>query len=119
MELKPETEHQVEGAVLSTGNKTKFPRKELADSNMGLDQDPIMADGSNLEEGLHGDLSDQHRDYLIARHGTVDLNPLPTMDPADPLNWPAWKVFLPTSNPFLKTNDFRKTLIFSLLHSTP
>ncbi|PGH01234.1 hypothetical protein AJ79_07966 [Helicocarpus griseus UAMH5409] len=36
-------------------------------------------------------LSDAHREYLLARHGRLDLNPLPSMSPDDPLNWPAWK----------------------------
>ncbi|KAJ1713953.1 hypothetical protein G4B11_010183 [Aspergillus flavus] len=36
-------------------------------------------------------LSDQHRDYLLQRHGTLDLDPIPSMDPADPYNWPLWK----------------------------
>ncbi|KAK2777456.1 hypothetical protein FQN53_002229 [Emmonsiellopsis sp. PD_33] len=36
-------------------------------------------------------LSDAHREYLLARHGRLDLNPLPSMHPEDPLNWPQWK----------------------------
>ncbi|KAJ5273629.1 hypothetical protein N7478_008754 [Penicillium angulare] len=36
-------------------------------------------------------LSESHKSYLIARHGTIDLDPTPSMDPADPYNWPAWK----------------------------
>lgn len=39
-----------------------------------------------------GSLSDSHRDYLEQRHGTVNLDPIPSMDPADPYNWPSWKV---------------------------
>lgn len=39
-------------------------------------------------------LSKGHRDYLIDRHGTLDLDPVPGMNPADPYNWPAWKVSL-------------------------
>lgn len=49
-------------------------------------------DGIELESGNPEGISNEHRDYLISRHGTADLIPLPTMDPADPLNWPAWKV---------------------------
>lgn len=30
--------------------------------------------------------------YLIQRHGTYELDPLPSADPADPYNWPEWKV---------------------------
>jgi hypothetical protein len=37
-------------------------------------------------------LSESHKSYLIERHGTVDLDPIPSMDPADPYNWPSWKV---------------------------
>lgn len=33
-----------------------------------------------------------HRDYLIERHGTLALDPIPGMSPADPYNWPEWKV---------------------------
>ncbi|RLL93220.1 hypothetical protein CFD26_101575 [Aspergillus turcosus] len=38
-----------------------------------------------------GELSEPHRAYLLQRHGTLDLDPLPSMDPADPYNWPLWK----------------------------
>lgn len=37
-------------------------------------------------------LSKPHRDYLMERHGTLDLDPVPSMSPADPYNWPTWKV---------------------------
>ncbi|KAJ5520858.1 hypothetical protein N7463_001311 [Penicillium fimorum] len=32
-------------------------------------------------------LSEQHREYLLQRHGTLELDPIPTIDPADPYNW--------------------------------
>ena len=37
-------------------------------------------------------LSKEHRDFLLERHGTLNLDPLPSMDLADPYNWPTWKV---------------------------
>lgn len=37
-------------------------------------------------------LSRSHRDFLMEHHGTLDLDPIPSMDLADPYNWPAWKV---------------------------
>lgn len=37
-------------------------------------------------------LSAEHRQYLMRRHGTLDLSPVPSMSDADPFNWPAWKV---------------------------
>ncbi|PWY67910.1 MFS general substrate transporter [Aspergillus heteromorphus CBS 117.55] len=36
-------------------------------------------------------LSQQHKTYLLQRHGTLDLDPVPSMDPADPYNWPLFK----------------------------
>nr|POE86931.1 putative transporter [Quercus suber] len=36
-------------------------------------------------------LSQEHGDYLIQRHGTLDLDPIPSDDPADPYNWPKSK----------------------------
>ena len=37
-------------------------------------------------------LSESHKSYLIERHGKLDLDPIPSMDPADPYNWSSWKV---------------------------
>jgi hypothetical protein len=31
------------------------------------------------------------QEYLLSRHGTLHLSPLPSASPDDPLNWPAWK----------------------------
>ncbi|WKT51633.1 MFS transporter superfamily [Fusarium oxysporum f. sp. vasinfectum] len=36
-------------------------------------------------------LQAEHREYLETRHGTVNKFPLPSADPEEPLNWPAWK----------------------------
>lgn len=38
------------------------------------------------------DLSPEHREYLMQRHGTLELNPMPGYGDADPYNWPQWKV---------------------------
>lgn len=37
-------------------------------------------------------LSQAHQKYLLERHGTIELDPTPCMDEADPYNWPEWKV---------------------------
>ena len=37
------------------------------------------------------DLSPEHQAFLLDRHGTLDLNPIPSIDPEDPYNWPSWK----------------------------
>ncbi|KAF2715290.1 MFS general substrate transporter [Pleomassaria siparia CBS 279.74] len=36
-------------------------------------------------------LSEEHRQYLLAKHGTLELDPVPTSSDADPYNWPSWK----------------------------
>ncbi|KAJ5880480.1 uncharacterized protein N7473_011533 [Penicillium subrubescens] len=36
-------------------------------------------------------LTEEHRQYLLARHGTLDLDPIPDMNDADPYNWPIWR----------------------------
>ncbi|KAJ5827835.1 Major facilitator superfamily domain general substrate transporter [Penicillium robsamsonii] len=36
-------------------------------------------------------LSEEHRNYLLAKHGTLDLDPIPDMTDADPYNWPRWR----------------------------
>lgn len=48
--------------------------------------------GTQLETDEIRELSQAHRDYLQQRHGTLDLDPVPAFDPADPYNWPTWKV---------------------------
>lgn len=40
-------------------------------------------------------ISKAHRDYLMERHGTLELDPIPSMDAADPYNWLGWKVRSP------------------------
>ncbi|OKL58282.1 hypothetical protein UA08_06752 [Talaromyces atroroseus] len=54
----------------------------------GLVEKAEVVHGSQEQEP---ELTPQHREYLLERHGTIDLDPLPSMDPADPHNWPSWK----------------------------
>ncbi|KAJ5625406.1 hypothetical protein N7510_001715 [Penicillium lagena] len=59
----------------------------------------IKSDANYVEEKNAGlnipdpaqTLSESHKAYLLERHGTLDLDPIPNMDPADPYNWPLWK----------------------------
>lgn len=52
-------------------------------------------------------LSEEHRQYLLARHGTLDLDPIPDMNDADPYNWPTWRVnsITPISSTTPKLNN--------------
>jgi hypothetical protein len=38
------------------------------------------------------DLTPEHKEYLMRRYGTLDLDPIPAPDDADPYNWPIRKV---------------------------
>jgi hypothetical protein len=45
-----------------------------------------------LEGRAASGLSPEHQQYLLQRHGTLELDPIPGMGSADPYNWPVWKV---------------------------
>jgi hypothetical protein len=110
MENKSDSEKaQVEGDDFGTGNTTT-PTNEVISKSGVVEIDHAASCNVHIENGLSGEISQQHRDYLIARHGTTDLSPLPTMDPADPLNWPAWKVHTPSQMRSIKLTLIRKTL---------
>lgn len=94
-----------------------FPRTDT-DGNAVAGKDHAL-DNSDVEGGVPQGISAEHRDYLIARHGTADLDPLPTMDPADPLNWPAWKVSFARQILVMVTDlEIRKTPILYWWPST-
>ena len=42
------------------------------------------------------DLTPAHREYLLEKYGTLELDPIPDFGDADPYNWPSWKVRSPT-----------------------
>ncbi len=87
MEEKPEMSERdrIDSETLGTATTTT-PTNEPVNSHEVVGKDRSILDNSDVEKGDAGKLCPQHRDYLIARHGTVNLNPLPTVDPADPLN---------------------------------
>lgn len=56
-------------------------------------QNASKAHPEYLEEAkdITSDLSPEHQAFLLDRHGTLNLDPIPSTDPADPYNWPRWK----------------------------
>jgi hypothetical protein len=70
--------------VASQSSASEKHRRDI-ENNASLTSSAV-----DLNDGLPV-LTEEHRDYLIQRHGTVDLDPLPSADPADPYNWPQWK----------------------------
>ncbi|RFU33790.1 hypothetical protein B7463_g2535, partial [Scytalidium lignicola] len=83
--------HSDTSATVARETPTDGGALSVADGDIVIEKEHAFAAGQHLENGKAGDLSPEHRDYLLARHGTLDLEPLPSMDPADPLNWPSWK----------------------------
>ncbi|KAK9451826.1 mfs transporter [Limtongia smithiae] len=60
-----------------------------------LPKDAVSSKEEKQHEEFESDdglgLSQEHRDFLLARHHTLDLDPIPWMSDADPLNWPQRK----------------------------
>lgn len=76
---------------------------EKTDSRPQHVERTFTASPQGMEAGKYSDLytedrvahlSEEHRQYLLARHGTLDLDPIPDMNDADPYNWPRWRVGL-------------------------
>lgn len=68
-------------------------RKTPEDTPGKYDSDYLEEKDAGVEVSPPGAfLSEPHKSYLIQRHGTLDLDPIPSMDPADPYNWASWKV---------------------------
>ncbi|CRL18343.1 Sucrose/H+ symporter, plant [Penicillium camemberti] len=78
---------------------------ELQDSSSRRDEVEVPETKTNIDliesaghgravtyaESMTAHLPKAHRDYLMERHGTLELDPIPGMSPADPYNWPEWK----------------------------
>lgn len=62
---------------------------------LNISVDDEKSNGVNLEVGriisheleTFQSISEEHKSYLIAKHGTCELQPLPSMNDDDPLNW--------------------------------
>lgn len=47
---------------------------------------------THIEPSEIANLTEEHRQYLLLRHGTLELDPLPHASDADPYNWSTTKV---------------------------
>ncbi|KAF7560761.1 hypothetical protein G7046_g3381 [Stylonectria norvegica] len=36
-------------------------------------------------------MTSTHKEYILQRHGTLEIDPMPSEDPNDPHNWPRWQ----------------------------
>jgi hypothetical protein len=73
-----------------TGKKSTDGSGDYVEDPQGLANTETQATYFN-GESIAG-LSQEHQQYLLKRHGTLDLDPVPGPGGADPYNWPNWKV---------------------------
>ena len=83
-----------------------MPLYETIHTEKGAEQDIDHAEIISCQKAVDIDsavaeLSASHKAYLLERHGTLNLDPLPSESPADPYNWPRWTVS--TCSPIRKT----------------
>lgn len=71
---------------------TKAEENMPSKADINLVESAGAGGAATYEESMAARLPKAHRDYLLARHGTLELDPIPGMGPADPYNWPEWKV---------------------------
>ena len=66
--------------------------KEAAGQDLNNHVEATDTRATYIDKSYTPQLTREHHDYLMQRHGTIDLEPLPGHGNADPYNWPAWKV---------------------------
>ncbi|KAJ5754059.1 uncharacterized protein N7511_008212 [Penicillium nucicola] len=80
---------------LQPSSSRRDDRGQVEDAGGKTDIDLVESAGhertATYGESVAARLPKAHRDYLIERHGTLELDPIPGMGAADPLNWPEWK----------------------------
>ncbi|KAL3461837.1 hypothetical protein BJX64DRAFT_260177 [Aspergillus heterothallicus] len=72
------------GSATKNMNKTHVEHVEASESGRTPEVSSVVKD---LES-----LTAEHREYLLRRPRTFDLNPVPSIHDADPYSWLEWKV---------------------------
>ncbi|RFU24025.1 hypothetical protein B7463_g12310, partial [Scytalidium lignicola] len=95
-----EEEEEEEYISLNIGGDDDYEStdSESSDSINSIQNLEKATRGNFEDEELIEDVSNQRQrsrqeEYLLQRHGRIDLIPVPSADPSDPLNWPDWKAF--------------------------
>ncbi|KAI0470684.1 putative MFS transporter [Xylariaceae sp. FL0804] len=82
------------GSLSSPDNSSRGAVDTMADTEKttaASHEKQHREDLENVEPEPGAGLSEEHRQYLLQRHGTLALDPVPSMSDADPYNWPQWK----------------------------
>ncbi|KAJ5924419.1 Major facilitator superfamily domain general substrate transporter [Penicillium verhagenii] len=75
----------------SSSRAEQFEENPGSKADIDLVERAGAGQAATYEESVAARLPKAHRDYLLERHGTLELDPIPGMGPADPYNWPEWK----------------------------
>lgn len=78
-------------APASTGSDDQLDRMKTANDGL-VDDVELGPKATYINTGETAGLSQEHRDYLLAKYGTLELDPVPDFGDQDPYNWPKWKV---------------------------
>ena len=84
------TEPQEHDYDRQCGSNGYVESKETNQHTEDLEQSKTHA--TYIDKDELSSLPEEHRQYLLGRHGTLDLDPVPGYGDADPYNWPHWKV---------------------------
>lgn len=107
--------HQLEHGQNVPGRRDDSPR-DMGESN----EKGLVPVHTLLEDHEIATMSEAHKEYILQRHGTLELDPMPDMNDADPYNWPNWKVGFHHCLVLrlMLTESYRKERILSLSPST-
>ncbi|KAK5800153.1 hypothetical protein VI817_002365 [Penicillium citrinum] len=87
LELQPSSSRAAERVE----HANEFPDITTAKTDVDFVESVRADQVGTYGESVAARLPKAHRDYLLERHGTLELDPIPGMGPADPYNWPEWK----------------------------
>lgn len=73
-------------------NMSALPTEEVPGKAVDEKIESLEPVHTHIGDEEVAELTDAHREYLLRRHGTLLLDPIPDMSDADPYNWPQSRV---------------------------
>lgn len=81
-------------SIEKQGNRSEalapFPETKNVTLNLENARSECLENTEMDSSSTLNNISSFHREYLLKRHGTLDLDPIPCPSSADPYNWPTW-----------------------------
>ena len=94
--------------MISQNTKSEITFGNTKNLTSDIEQLSSVDEHCDSNEAIHiYELTAEHREFLLKRHKSIQLDPLPSHNPLDPLNWPDWKknyeIFLISFRTFVVT----------------